>query len=90
MSSSFHVVKLSEVATWTRLPFPLLPKAYHLLSAACKKLGSGKSVSSPNQEPFGRCWNKGEAKTAESRNRISTTRVEGDVIRDIGRLRIKN
>jgi hypothetical protein len=89
MSNSFHVVKSAEVATWTRLPFPLLPKAYHLLSAACKKLGSGKSVFSPNQEPFARFWNKGEARTAGSRDVISTTLVKGDVIRDMGRLFMK-
>jgi hypothetical protein len=81
-SSSVHVLKSSDLATWIRLPLPLVPKAYHLLSAAFMKLGSGKSVFRPSHGPFARFWNNGEPSTAGSRHRVTKTHIEGNMIVD--------
>lgn len=73
------MLKSSDLATWIRLPFPFVPKAYHLLSAAFMKLGSGKSVFRPSQGPFALLEMIGEPRTAGSRDRVRATHVEGEV-----------
>lgn len=74
------MLKSSDLATWMRLPLPLVPKAYHLLSAAFMKLGSGKSVFKPRRAPLARFWNNGEPSTAGSMNKVKKPHMEGDVI----------
>jgi hypothetical protein len=63
MSRRVHVLKSSDLATWTRLPLPFVPKAYHAPSALCTKLGSGKSALIAIHGPLAR-FSTGEAKTA--------------------------
>lgn len=43
LSKSSQLWKSLDLATWMRLPLPLVPKAYHVLSSAWTMLGSGKS-----------------------------------------------
>lgn len=60
------MLKSGELATWTRLPLPFVPKAYHVPSSAWTKLGSGKLVSMASQGPWARGW-IGEVRTEVKR-----------------------
>ena len=64
------------------MPLPLVPNAYHLLSAAFMKLGSGKLVFRPSQGPLIRFSNRGELRTAGRRDRVSRPHVEVDFMKD--------
>ena len=81
-SSSVHDLKSSETATWTRFPLPLVPNAYHLLSAAFMKLGSGKLVLRPSQAPVARFSNRGELRAPGRRDRVSRAHVEVDLMKE--------
>jgi len=73
------VLKSGDLATWTRLPFPFVPKAYHVLSSAWTKLGSGKLVSSASQGPWARGW-IGEARAVVKRQAAAAAHVKDHIL----------